>query len=250
MRDPAGAAYTDADSDTRAQEYTVVATIQAIPLGIDNVYVVKDRRVILVDGGQPGKFASFARRLRETGVVTRDIGLIVATHGHWDHIGCLAEMKQHTGAPLAMHAADRSSIERPNPVMPPGVTPWGRFLSALLTATVIPWLKIPAATVDVVVPDEGMSLEPYGVGGQILHTPGHTPGSVSIVLESGDAIVGDLAMNRIPLRLHPGLPIFAEDMAQVKRSIEKVLAAGAKRIYPAHGKPFHADELEAAIAAM
>ncbi len=228
----------------------MVATIQAIPLGIDNVYVVKDERVILVDGGQPGKFAPFARRLREAGVSTRDIGLIVATHGHWDHIGCLAEMKQHTGAPLAMHAADRSSIERPNPVMPPGVTPWGRFISALLTATVIPWLKIPAATVDVVVPDEGLSLEPYGVGGQILHTPGHTPGSVSIVLDSGDAIVGDLAMNRIPLRLRPGLPIFAEDMEQVKRSIEKLLAAGAKRIYPAHGKPFRADVLKAAIAAM
>jgi len=228
----------------------VAATIQAIPLGIDNVYVVKDRRVILVDGGEPGKFALFARRLREAGVSTRDIGLIVATHGHWDHIGCLAEMKLHTGAPLAMHAADRSSIERPNPVMPPGVTPWGRFLSALLTATLIPRLKIPAATVDVVVPDDGMSLEPYGVGGQVLHTPGHTPGSVSIVLDSGDAIVGDLAMNRIPLRLRPGLPIFAEDMGQVKRSIEKLLAAGAKRIYPAHGKPFQPDVLEAAVAAM
>jgi hypothetical protein len=54
-----------------------------------------------------------------------DIGLIVATHGHWDHIGCLAEMKEYTGAPLAMHAADRRSIEAPNPVMPPVVTPWG-----------------------------------------------------------------------------------------------------------------------------
>ena len=99
--------------------------------------------------------------------------------------------------------------------MPPGVTPWGRVLSALLAATVVPRLKIPAATVDVVVPDDGLSLEPCGVRGQVLHTPGHTPGSVSIVLDSGDAIVGDLAMNRIPLLLYPGLPIFAEDMTQV-----------------------------------
>lgn len=228
----------------------MAATLQAIALGIDNVYVVRDRRVILVDGGQPGKFALFARRLREAEVPARDIGLIVATHGHWDHIGCLAEMKLHTGAPLAMHAADRSSIERPDPMMPPGVTPWGRLLSALLTATLIPWLKIPATTVDMLVPDEGMSLEPYGVGGRVLHTPGHTPGSVSVLLDSGDAIVGDLAMNRIPLRLHPGLPIFAEDMAQVKHSIEKLLAAGAKTIYPAHGKPFQAEVLKAAVAAM
>jgi glyoxylase-like metal-dependent hydrolase (beta-lactamase superfamily II) len=131
----------------------------------------------------------------------------------------------------------------------PGVTPWGRFLSALLAATVMPRLKIAAATVDVVMPDDGMSLQPYGVGGRILHTPGHTLGSVSIVLDAGDAIVGDLAMNRIPLRLHPGLPIFAEDMTQVKRSIETLLAAGARIIYPAHGKPFRADVLKAAVAA-
>jgi glyoxylase-like metal-dependent hydrolase (beta-lactamase superfamily II) len=55
--------------------------------------------------------------LREAGVSTRDVGLIAATHDHWDQIGCLAEVKLHTGAPLAMHAADRSSIERPHPVM-------------------------------------------------------------------------------------------------------------------------------------
>jgi glyoxylase-like metal-dependent hydrolase (beta-lactamase superfamily II) len=70
------------------------------------------------------------------------------------------------------------------------------------------------------------------------------------VLDSGDAIVGDLATNRMPLRLRPGLPIFAEDMAQVKCSIEKLLAAGVKTIYPAHGKPFPADVLKAAVAAM
>ena len=228
----------------------MTATIRAIPLGFDNVYVVRDERVILVDGGQPGKFASLVRGLRKASVAPADIGLIIATHGHWDHIGCLAEMKQYTGAPLAMHAADRGSIEAPKPVMPPGVTPWGRFVSALLTATLIPRLKIPATTVDVVVPNDGMSLEPYGVHGRVLHTPGHTPGSVSIVLDSGDAIVGDLAMNRIPLRLSPGLPIFADDMALVRRSIDKVLVAGAKTIYPAHGKPFPADVLRAAVVAM
>ena len=91
---------------------------------------------------------------------------------------------------------------------------------------------------------------PYGVAGRVLHTPGRTPGSVSIVRDSGDAIVGDLAMNRMPLRLGPGLPIFAEDMAQGKRSIEKLLSAGVKTIYPAHGNPFPADVLKAAVAAM
>jgi glyoxylase-like metal-dependent hydrolase (beta-lactamase superfamily II) len=226
----------------------MTASIRAIALGFDNVYLVKDERAILVDGGEPGHFSHVAPGLHAAGVTAADIGLIVATHGHWDHIGCLAEIKQATGAPLAMHAADRACIESPRPVMPPGVTRWGRMLSALLTATVIPRLKIPPATVDVVVPDAGLPLEPYGIHGRILHTPGHTPGSISILLDSGDAFVGDLAMNRFPLRIGPGLPVFAEDMAQLKRSIAKLLAAGAKTIHPAHGKAFDAGVLRAAIA--
>lgn len=94
---------------------TVAASITAIPMGIDNVYLVKGERSIVVDGGQPGKFGPFARKLRQAGVSPSDIGLIVATHGHWDHIGCLAEMKQYTCAPLAMHAGTATASRRRTP---------------------------------------------------------------------------------------------------------------------------------------
>jgi glyoxylase-like metal-dependent hydrolase (beta-lactamase superfamily II) len=52
----------------------------------------------------------------------------------------------------------------------------------------------------------------------VIHTPGHSSGSVSVLLETGDVFVGDLAMNGLPLRLGPGLPIFAEDLQKVKES--------------------------------
>jgi len=51
-------------------------------------------------------------------------------------------------------------------------------------------------------------------------------------------------MNKFPLRLSPGLPIFAEDMSILKRSLEALLENGAKTIYPAHGKPFSAKIVE------
>ena len=57
-----------------------------------------------------------------------------------------------------------------------------------------------------------MSLAGYGIPGKIIYTPGHSMGSVSVLLDNGEAFVGDLAMNEFPLRLSPGLPIFAEDM--------------------------------------
>ena len=64
---------------------------------------------------------------------------------------------------------------------------------------------------------------------------------MSILLENGDAIVGDLAMNAKYLRLSPGIPIFAEDVSLIKPSWIKLLDLGAKIIYPAHGNPFSAD---------
>ena len=56
-----------------------------------------------------------------------------------------------------------------------------------------------------------------------------------------DAFVGDLDMNKFPLRLTPGLPIFAEDRFKLIESWQKLLDLEVKTIYPAHGKTFSAD---------
>ena len=97
------------------------------------------------------------------------------------------------------------------------------------------------AKVDIALGDEEFSLAPFGISGKVLYTPGHTLGSVSVLLDSGNAFVGDLAMNGIPFHFRPGLPIFAEDLELVKRSWRLLLDQGAKVIYPGHGKPFRAD---------
>ncbi len=81
------------------------------------------------------------------------------------------------------------------------------------------------------------------IKGKIVFTPGHSPGSISVVLDSGDAFVGDMAMNGLPLTTRPNLPIFAEDMTAVKNSWRKLIDKGVKKIYPAHGKPFPIEKL-------
>jgi hydroxyacylglutathione hydrolase len=50
--------------------------------------------------------------------------------------------------------------------------------------------------------------------------------------------VGCLAHNNLPFRLKPGLPIFADDIEEVRKNWKKVIERGAKTIYPAHGEPF------------
>jgi glyoxylase-like metal-dependent hydrolase (beta-lactamase superfamily II) len=112
----------------------------------------------------------------------------------------------------------------------------------------LPLVLIPGTNVDIVIGDEGLSLDEYGVSGKVVYTPGHSSGSVSVLLETGDAFVGDMAMNMFPLRLSPGLPIFAEDLGKVKESWKLLLDQGAKMIYPVHGKPFSADIIRNALS--
>jgi glyoxylase-like metal-dependent hydrolase (beta-lactamase superfamily II) len=181
-------------------------------------------------------------------MVPHELQLLILTHGHWDHIASASDIVAQTGARLAMHQLEKDLLEQSlQPKMPPGVTTWGRMISAVL-GLLMPFVHIPAAEVDVVLDDEEYSLAPHGVPGKVLHTPGHSPGSVSVLLDSGQAFVGDLAMNMFPLRLSPGLPIFAEDMRQVRDSWRLLLDQGARTVFPAHGDPFPASVMRAALA--
>jgi glyoxylase-like metal-dependent hydrolase (beta-lactamase superfamily II) len=175
------------------------------------------------------------------------VQLIVLTHGHWDHIGSARDIKSATDAKIAMHEREVPWLEEALTPFPPGVTTWGRVFASIFKL-VMPLIKIPAAGVDIAVGDDGLSLSEYGIPGRVLYTPGHSPGSVSVLLEGGEALVGDLAMNAFPLRLSPGLPIFAEDPQAVARSWRLLLEQGATTVYPAHGKPFPADVIRKALA--
>ncbi|NOZ09079.1 MAG: MBL fold metallo-hydrolase [FCB group bacterium] len=216
--------------------------LQVIKVGFDNCYLIRDEGTILVDGGMPGHFRKFRRGLQRKGIAPRDIGAVVITHCHWDHFGCAQKIKQLTGAKLIVHKAERQILEKGTITMPPGVTRWGKILGAFLKMR-IRHLVIEPVSPDIVVDDEDYSLEEFGVNGRIVFTPGHSPGSVSVVLDSGAAFVGDMAMNGPPLTLHPSLPIFAEDMAVLKKSWRKLADRGVTMIYPAHGNHFPLEKL-------
>ncbi len=97
--------------------------------------------------------------------------------------------------------------------------------------------------------DDDYPLTEFGIRGKIIHTPGHTAGSVSVLLDTGDAFVGCMAHNSPPFRLSPGLPIFAEDIERVKQSWQPLLEQGATTIHPGHGAPFSVDVIRRTLAA-
>ncbi|KPK48198.1 MAG: hypothetical protein AMS22_15735 [Thiotrichales bacterium SG8_50] len=216
-------------------------------MGFDQSFVLRADGVIAVDAGAPKKGQAFLRGLERVSIRPEEVKLIVLTHGHWDHVGSASELKSMTGAMLAMHHCEMSWLEQSLKPLPPGVTRWGRIFISL-HKLFMPLIDIPAVKVDIPIEDEGLSLSDYGIPGRVIHTPGHSSGSVSILLDSGEVFVGDLAMNRFPLCLSPGLPILAENPEAVIKSWRLLLEQGATTVYPAHGKPFSADIIKAAIA--
>ncbi len=224
------------------------ATIHTIPLGIGNVYVVKDEGAIIIDSGAPKKGKAFIKGLEEEGIKPEEIQLIILTHGHWDHVGSTAEIKEMTGAKVVMHKSDKQWLEESLKPMPPGVTTWGKISTKLFSWTIVPFVHVQPTEVDIVLENEEFSLEEYGISGKVVYTPGHSSGSVSVLLETGEAFIGDMAMNKFPLRLSPGMPIYAENWSKLLDSWQMLLNKGVKTVYPSHGGPFSVDIIRKELA--
>ncbi len=221
--------------------------IHKIKSGITNCYIIGDKSKVLIDTGMPGEFDKFKQSLKDLDIAPEQISYLIITHGHWDNIGNASKIKDLTGAKVLAHKNDRELIEEGRKFIPSGVTKWGKILRPLLNLMIKKFSMEPTQ-VDIEINDEDFSLEKFGVKGRILFTPGHSPGSVSVLLDTGEAFVGDMAMNALPLTICPELPIFAEDLAEVKTSWEKLIAKGATTIYPANGDAFLISKISDKIA--
>ena len=200
-----------------------------------NAFLLKGEKTVLVDTGVPGSQERILGRLKKAGIKPEELALIFLTHGHIDHRGSAKALRELTGAKVAIHQAD-ADMARGLDVRPPKpATPLGQMAALAMRGA----RKSPEAIFE---PDitfsGGFDLRPYGVAAQAIHTPGHTDGSTTVVLQGGEAIVGDLVMADFPRMRTPGLPIFVEDMRQLRASVALVLSLNPTLIYCAHGGPF------------
>ena len=215
----------------------------SLGMGICNCYLIKEDGIILIDTGMPNKVKKFLKLLRSLSIKPRDISLVLLTHCHWEHIALASEFKKLTGSKVAINQHEKNQVEQAYKRMPPGINLWGKVLAPIINIY-LSFIDFPGTPVDLVLEDEEYPLESYGIHGKVIYTPGHSSGSMSLLLDTGDAFVGDLAMGGFPMRIGPGMFIFAENDNALKESWRLLLSSGAKQIYPAHGKPFKADVLE------
>jgi len=213
-----------------------------IDAGRVNVYLVLNGdKSILIDAGINGKAEKILDKVRASGCSPEGVALIIVTHTHYDHCGSLAQLKSKTGAGILVHESEAFSLEQGYKNMPMGTLMYSKILASVVEK-VLPkkWLSFSPVKADIEVGDRH-ALENFGIEGEVLHTPGHTSGSLCFVFEKEHVFVGDTAFH---LRRNSAFPPFADDVQTLFRSWEKLLDANYAYFYPGHGTPFRRDVLE------
>ena len=203
---------------------------------ISNCYLLLCERPVLIDTGAPGDLKRILAGLKENGVAPKDLTLILLTHGHSDHAGCAAELRRRSGAQIALHVGDAALARQGrNGVLAVRDT-LGRVLRPFVDE------EFEAFEPDLIFRD-GFSLEPHGAKGRVLATPGHTPGSASVVLASGEAIIGDVLRGSLLLPNKARQHYFCNDPESNDRSIVRLAREGLLRCHPGVFGSFPGSEL-------
>jgi len=209
--------------------------VTPVSLGFVNCFIVRgDDRIVLVDTGTPGKERAILSAIEKAGFAPGQVALIVITHAHQDHTGSARELKQATGAKLAIQKNDAPFLSEGKSAEIVPASLLGQVIR--LTTRVSPQAVAPVQP-DILFEEE-LDLRTFGVNGKVISTPGHTAGSASVLLDSGKCLVGDLIT---AFAGRPGYPPFVQDKGVLRQSILKVIQAGATAIYPAHGGAFSVD---------
>ena len=163
---------------------------------------------LLVDIGRPRTIGTMKANLKRMGVPFTEIRYALPTHYHIDHAGLAGELKRE-GVPLLVLEVQVDAI----PIMKSWTKPWDNYVEITTDG-------------NVTISFEGSRhlLNRIGVAGEILHTPGHSDDSVSLLLDDGSAFTGDLPPEA-----------YSWDNPAALESWRLLREGGATQVYPAHG---------------
>ncbi len=145
--------------------------------GASAYLIEKNGYLVAIDTGWLGGGKIILHKIKKMGFSPKDLKTIILTHGHPDHIGGLYTLKKETGAKVAAHVKEIPYIELQNSYIR-GVVKLGKYVAMIKPVKV----DIPLKEGDII---EGL---------KVIHTPGHTEGSICLydeenkILFSGDAL--------------------------------------------------------------
>jgi len=178
------------------------------------VYLLDLGDLVMIDAGAGRSVSALLENVASLGLSPRNISAIVATHCHIDHIGGIPQLREHTGCQVIAHELDAGAMESGDPVK-----------------TAADWYhcNYPPTPVDYKL-SEAREVLKFEKGELLcLHTPGHTPGSISVILDRdgkrvlfGQDIHGPFSVS------------FGSDLAAWRKSMEVLLGLKADILCEGH----------------
>ena len=188
-------------------------------------YLLVDRTLAVIDTGFPCNADRFCRYIRKIGRKPEDLTSILLTHRHLDHAGSAAELARQTGARVLAHPAETRDINGKAHV----VSTWSKKRTPMRLRMAAP------APVDGFLADGDVL--PFLGGVRVVHTPGHTDGSVCYLLERERVLFPGAMLLRDGSHIVRPLAKPGVDISVYEESLQRLAALDVEACCFAHGEP-------------
>jgi hydroxyacylglutathione hydrolase len=198
--------------------------------GRSNVFLLTNNQtIILVDTSPEFMWKILQKRL--DGLNVEQIDLLILTHSHFDHAANAARIKEKYNAKVIIHQTEAKYLTTGNNIFPTGTNIITKFLVKTFVKQFKSITRYPSCDFDLTF-DEYYDLSDFGFNGYLIHTPGHTQGSISVIIDNEIALVGDTMFGIFWWTVFPP---FASDQDLMLNSWEKLLNTKCQIFIPSHG---------------
>ena len=213
----------------------VPGVYQLRAIGARVTALLNDDGVVLVDAGGRGSPRLIAAGLRAVDSSMDRVRLVVLTHYHPDHVGGLANLVKAASAKVAAHQQESGILNGKDQVPSP-------FHNPILAKATQPFMSLLyGRPVQVDYPLKDGDTLPMAEDIHLIHTPGHTPGSMCLYLASKKVLIVGDALEYRSQKLSPPARSFTHDFMQARESLKKLLALDFDIMCFSHFPPLRRD---------
>jgi glyoxylase-like metal-dependent hydrolase (beta-lactamase superfamily II) len=206
---------------------------------INSYLVCHLKGLVLIDSGILRYTKQLIKSFEKVRPGIKKIDFIFITHTHFDHCENVAFAKKHFDSQVIVHSSEAYDLISGQTQIPGGTWLLSKLIEKAGRKLISNKVKIPQVEPDIILHNTGTIFSTDEL--KIIHTPGHSTGSMSLIVDNEIALAGDTLFGVFPKK---AFPPFADDVEELFESWEKLMNSGCRLFLPGHGRPVTIKTLE------